>query len=278
LAWRKFTTVRNLAIFGIAILACLLAPSAVRNFVSAGFEEFRAPIDAIPSQISDLQKYWSLRSVSKSDLIEAGRDLARLNANYTLKVIENEALKEKVARLEKILNIPSDVKFKNEIARVARRDINAWWQYITIRKGRAHGIREGYGVIYSGGVVGVVSRAGAYTSDVKLVSSKKFRMATHFEGDDRPIIFQGDGAANIYGARGEITDVPEDFSASSANPLRLVTSSLAGTFPDGIPVGTVKLLRPEADGIFKSGYVELGSGLTSLREVTVLIPVSEMGN
>ena len=185
---RKFTEVRNLAIFACAVLACLFAPTAVRNSAERAFEEFRAPIDAIPSQLSDLEKFWSLSSRSKRELIEAGRDLARLNSAYELKLLENESLRNRVSRLENILNLPSQEKFKAEVARVCRRDISAWWQHITIRKGKRHGIREGYAVVYGGGVVGRVVKADAYTSVVELVGSRKFRMAAHVAGEDRPII------------------------------------------------------------------------------------------
>lgn len=272
---RKFTEVRNLAIFACAVLACLFAPTAVRNSAERAFEEFRAPIDAIPSQLSDLEKFWSLSSRSKRELIEAGRDLARLNSAYELKLLENESLRNRVSRLENILNLPSQEKFKAEVARVCRRDISAWWQHITIRKGKRHGIREGYAVVYGGGVVGRVVKADAYTSVVELVGSRKFRMAAHVAGEDRPIIYQGAGAVSMQSAQGEVFDAPADLSASASSPLKLVTSSLAGSFPEGVLIGEIVSLETEPDGIFKSGKVRLLRGLASLREVAVLIPVSD---
>ena len=272
---RKFTEVRNLAIFACAVLACLFAPTAVRNSAERAFEEFRAPIDAIPSQLSDLEKFWSLSSRSKRELIEAGRDLARLNSAYELKLLENESLRNRVSRLENILNLPSQEKFKAEVARVCRRDISAWWQHITIRKGKRHGIREGYAVVYGGGVVGRVVKTDAYTSVVELVGSRKFRMAAHVAGEDRPIIYQGAGAVSMQSAQGEVFDAPADLSASASSPLKLVTSSLAGSFPEGVLIGEIVSLETEPDGIFKSGKVRLPRGLASLREVAVLIPVSD---
>ena len=272
---RKFTEVRNLAIFACAVLACLFAPTAVRNSAERAFEEFRAPIDAIPSQLSDLEKFWSLSSRSKRELIEAGRDLARLNSAYELKLLENESLRNRVSRLENILNLPSQEKFKAEVARVCRRDISAWWQHITIRKGKRHGIREGYAVVYGGGVVGRVVKADAYTSVVELAGSRKFRMAAHVAGEDRPIIYQGAGAVSMQSAQGEVFDAPADLSASASSPLKLVTSSLAGSFPEGVLIGEIVSLETEPDGIFKSGKVRLPRGLASLREVAVLIPVSD---
>lgn len=273
--WRKYTALRNVAVFAAAIVACIFMPATVRNFTSAGFDEFRAPLDTIPSQLSDLQKYWELYSNSKRALIEAGRDLARLNSAYELKLIENESLRSRIAGLERIMNVPSDQSFKYEIARVCRRDINAWWQRIVIRKGKSHGIKEGYAVVCASGVVGRVASVGAQTSVVELVSSRRFRMAAHFLGDERPVIYYGKGGSSLHSSEGEVVDVPADIDPSSANPAKLVTSSLAGTFPSGIEIGSVSTLFLGADGIFKSGTVNLSTKLDSIAEVAVLIPLAE---
>ena len=273
--WRRLTDTRNLVIFVIAIFASLFAPSFIRNGIKDAFKEFRAPIDALSSQFNDLATFWSISSNSKHDLIAAGRDLARLNASYQMKVFENDSLERSVARLEKMLSVPSYDKFKNEVARVCRRDINAWWQHLTIRKGQVHGIRKGYAVVYAGGVVGRVIDVGMYTSTVELVSSRNFRMAGCIKGDDRPVIYQGAGSISLQNAQGEITDVPADISASATNSIKLVTSSLAGSFPDGIYIGDVVSLKSEPDGIFKSGEVRLPSTLSSIKEVSVLIPIAD---
>ena len=251
--WGKHTVLRNIAVFAAVIFVCLFAPSAVRNFTSSAFEEFRAPLDSIPSHLSDLQKYWSLHSNSKRELIEAGRDLARLNSAYELKLMENESLHRRLERLERIMNMPSDPKFKYEIARVVRRDVNAWWQRLVIRKGSLHGIKDGCAVVCSSGVVGRIAEVGLHTSVVELAR----------------------GGTSLHIAEGEVVDAPADIEPSREKPAMLVTSSLAGTFPDGVEIGKVYSLSIGADGIFKSGRVELSTRLDSIAEVAVLIPVSE---
>jgi len=274
--WRKLTGIRNLAIFAVLLGVCLFAPSALRDGAKGVFEQFRAPVDSLSSQFSDLAAFWSMASNSKRDLIEAGRDLARLNAGFQVKNLESDSLKMQIGRLEKILGMPSYEKFKPEVARVCRRDVNAWWQRLVIRKGSAHGIKKGYAVICASGVVGRIAEVGADTSVVELVSSRQFRMAARAEGDERPIIYQGAGSLSMHAAKGEISDVPADLSASPSKPLRLFTSSLAGSFPDGVLIGEVVSLKPEPDGIFKSGSVRLAKGLSSVREVSVLIPIADV--
>ena len=274
MAFRNFKSARNIAIFVAILLGCFLLPSSVRTFTEKAFEEFRAPIDVAPSHISDLQKYWNLRSNSKRELIELGRDLARLNSTYELKVLENDSLLQQVKRLEGFLQLPSQEKYKMEVARVVKRDINAWWQKLTLRKGSIHGIKKGYAVIYGGGVVGRVSSVSLYTCQVDLVGSRDFRIACHIKGDDRPIIYQGLGGVSMKSLGGEIKDVPSDVDEKSGAVI--VTSSLAGSFPDGILIGEISSLKLDSDEIFKSGTVRLNPELASIKEAAVLIPVQDV--
>ena len=269
----KNTARLNIGVF-IAILAlCLVAPSGVKNFVSDMFGEFRAPFDILPSHLRDLQKYWSLSSHSKRDLIEAGRDLARLNAALELRVLENETLRSRIKRYEDIFSIPPAGMYKQHVARVARRVLNAWWQQLVIRKGSIDGIKEGCAVIYGGGVVGRIKEVGLFTSVVELVSSRNFRMAAVFEGDDRPVIYQGVGQVSFGEGCGEVVDVYADMTASASKPRKLVASSIAGVFPEGLPIGTVSNLTLNYDGIFKTGRVVLSTDLSALNEVLVLVPI-----
>lgn len=272
---RKNIAIINIGIFVAILCACLLLPNYVRRVPKKMFEEFKAPLDYIPSQLRDLQTFWSLHSNSKRKLIEAGRDLARINAYLETQSTQNAELSLKLKRYEALMGITSGAMFKGEVARVARRDINAWWQQLVVRKGSLSGIREGYAVVYKNGVVGRIKEVNLYTSIVELVSSRDFRMAAHFEGDDRPVIYQGIGERSFHAAEGEVTDVHSDLRASQASPLRLVTSSLAGTFPEGLLIGTVSKLWLDGDGIFKSGIVDLSTDLASIEEVLILVPIED---
>ncbi|MDE3084700.1 MAG: rod shape-determining protein MreC [Verrucomicrobiota bacterium] len=231
-----------------------------------------APLDATASYTRDLQGFWSLRNHSKSQLIEAGRDLARLNGSYELKVQENTALREEIAHLEDLLRLPPLDNYRAEVARVARRDFSGWWQQIIIRKGTNYGIPVGAPVVFTGGVVGRVSQVYAYTAVVDLISSPTLRLAATVEGDTRPISYQGGLNPTFGPARGLVEFVPLDIFASPVTPKRLVTSGLGGVFPSGLTIGTITELEPSADGLFKSGEVQLDPRLAELTEVTVLVP------
>lgn len=272
----RFDQARPFATLGLVLLVWVLLPLAVKSFTRVTFFELQAPFAAAQSYVTDLQDFWALRTRPKNEIIEAGRDLARLNAAYELRLQENEQLHAELLRLENLLKLPPLPAYRFEPARVAKRDFSAWWHRLIIRKGSNHGISVGAPVVFVGGVVGRVVEVHAYTSVVDLVSSPTFRIAASAEGDagNRPISYQGGINDAFKSPRGTVEFVPTDISARPNQPRRLVTSGLGGVFPPGLTIGDITHLEPSTDGLFASGDVALDERLGALTEVTVLIPIN----
>ena len=270
----RFDPARPFAVLGLTLLIWLLLPLAVKSFTRATFFEMQAPFAAAQSYVQDLQEFWALRNRPKEELIEAGRDLARLNASYELRLQENVQLKAEILRLENLLKLPALPAYRLEPARVARRDFTGWWQRMVLRKGTNHGIPVGAPVVFSGGVVGRVIEVHAYTCVVDLLSSPTFRIAASAQGDDSPISYQGGLNDTFAPPRGTVEFVPLKISASAAAPRHLVTSGLGGVFPAGLTIGDLTALEPSTDGLFKTGEVKLDDRLGTLTEVTILVPLN----
>ena len=108
----------------------------------------------------------------------------------------NKSQTDEIKRLEAIIQLPSRTQYKYEIAHVIQRDIGSWWHH-RINKGSKHGILEGDAVIFTG--IAVVYKTNYYTSRVSLLSNNDFRISACFEGDDRPLFFQGKGV--VFGVK-----------------------------------------------------------------------------
>jgi rod shape-determining protein MreC len=270
---------KPLVALGLFLVAWWIVPTLSKSFLPflrVSFTEFQAPAWIVTSYLDDLEEFWARRSHSKIELIEAGQTLARQKAFYQLLDQRNNTLETEVMRLETILNMPSRREFRYEVARVIRRDLSAWWQQIVIRKGDDYGITEGAAVIFAGGVVGRVIEVNAFTSRVELITSPNFRMAASFEGDDRPVVFQGVPQSGFGAPTGEVRDAPQDLVANTHEPLQLISTRLGGTFPPGLIIGKVGWLEPGSSGIFQAGDVQLDERLLSLHEVSVLIPLTPL--
>jgi len=272
----RLDKLKPLIALGLFLLAWWLVPTGVKSFTRISFSEFQAPAWVASSYLDDLEGFWARRSHSKVELIEAGQEIARRKANYQVLVQRTQSLENEIRRLEAILDLPGRRQFRYEVARVIRRDLNAWWQQLLIRKGRDHDIPLGAAVIFSGGIVGRVVEVNAFTSRVELLTSPNFRMAATFENDDRPVVYRGRGQVGFGDPVGEVRDAPQDLSTSSQDPLQLVSTGLGGTFPPGLHIGTVPWLEPGSTGIFQTGVVELDERLLSLREVAVLVPLNPL--
>lgn len=269
----RLEKIKPLVALAAFLLFWWILPASVKSFTRLSLAEFHAPAWLVTTKIDQLSDFWAARNHSKIDLLEAGRDLARTNARYQVIAQRYQTLEEEIERLENLLALPPHQAFHHEVARVIRRDLNAWWQDLLIRKGRDYQIPVGAAVIFSGGVVGRVVEVYAYTSRVELVSSPRFRMAASFEGDSRPVVYQGRIQSGFAPPRGEVSDVPQDLLTTSRSPLSLVSTHLGGTFPAGLKIGTVPWLAPGSTGIFQTGAVELDDRLHELKEVTILIPL-----
>lgn len=269
----RFVQARPFLALGLLLLAWLVVPTAIKRFVRLSFQEFQAPLEVAASYGRDLQGFWARRTRDPAELVNAARDLQRVNAAYELRLQDEARLRAEVARLESLLRLPSYAEFRSETARVVRRDFSTWWQSLTIRKGANHDIRVGSPVIYSGGVVGRVSAVLATTAVVDLVSSPDFRIAAHLDGDNRPVSFQGGVNPPFRPAEALLEYVPLDVFATPTSPRRLLTSGLGGVFPPGLVLGEVYQLEPSTDGLFKTGRARLDPALGRIAEVTVLVPL-----
>lgn len=270
----RFATAKPFAALGLVAAGWLVVPVIVKTFTRASFFELTAPMTVAASRLRDLQEYWSLRMHSNTELIEAGRDLARLNSSYEFAVQQNTEMQAEIDRLQALLRLPAFSAYRFEHARVVRRDFSGWWQRIIIRKGRDYGITVDSPVVFTGGVVGKVTEVHATTAVVDLITSPTLRIAGVVEGDTRPFSYQGGENPTFGPPKGTVDFVPLDVNASAAAPVRLVTSSYGGVFPPGLTIGEITWVALGTDGLFKNGEVKLDERLGSLTEVTVLVPLN----
>ena len=256
------------------VIVWWIVPAGWKTITKSAFREFQAPAWELASRAQDLTEYWGKVSDSKRTLIEKGRETARTTAALEAKPLQPEVkrLQAEIRRLEEVISLQSAIQFRSITARVSRRELSGWWQTINLREGSSRGLKKGMGVIFTGGVAGKTVEVGARWATVSLASSPRFRIAAHFEGDDRPVTYQGGGIPIGGKPFGIVRNVPHDLAPTPEAPLRLLTSSLGETFPDGIIIGKVMQLEGGEDGLFKSGKVWLDERLGRIREVTTLMP------
>lgn len=270
---RRYDQAKPFLTFAIVLVAWMVIPTAIKTFSRATFFELTAPITVSADYARVLKEYWSLRLHSNDELIQAGRDLARVNSSYEFAVQQNTELQGTLSRLESLLKLPSFSAYRYEHARVARRDFSGWWQRIIIRKGKNYGIPIDAPVVFTGGVVGKIVEVHATTAVVELITSPGLRLAGVVQGDTRPIAFQGGVNRTFAPPVGVVEAMPLDIIVTPSSPKQLVTGGFGGVFPPGLMLGLITRTERGSDGMFQSGEVKLDDRLGALTEVTVLVPM-----
>ena len=269
----RLTPIATLFVF---LIVWWLTPSYIKLLTRNSFEEIQAPIWIATSKLETIADNIASKAISKQKLIDTIRDLKRQNAYYKQIKNINENYKAEISRLESLLNLPSSDHFRYELAHVIQRNIGSWWQTIQINKGSKHGIEKGDAVIFIGGVVGRISEANYYTSQVDLLSNHTFRISASFMNDYRPLFYQGKGPDAWGLPKGIIKNAPQDLMTDSVKPLLLITTGLGGIFPEGISIGRVPWLEPDNTGMFQAGEVLLDKRLLGVKEVAVLVPYNRI--
>lgn len=257
------------------MIAWWLAPAVFRRAAYTFFYEFEAPALTLSSQMSDLARYWEMRSRDKDELIRAGRDTARFASGLQYEIAQLAELREENARLREMLGLETRPDFRIVAARVAQRRLSMWWQQIVLRRGKDAGIRPGCPVVNAYGVVGRVRDVFSDTCVVELISSPSFRVSAKIDGgENRVVTYEGAGASPLRSASGKIRDIPAGTEISAIAARSVVTSGLGGIFPAGLKIGTLDGVPAASDdGIFLEVPVKISPELASIDEVAVLVPV-----
>ncbi|MDR2576722.1 MAG: hypothetical protein LBC42_01585 [Puniceicoccales bacterium] len=216
-----------------------------------------------------------LRSESKDALIRRIEELSRALAAERLSKISEEA-SHAFVQAAPSPNVGHTIgHFSAHYSRVLRRDMKAWWQEVVLSGGAGDGMEENRAIVCGKQLVGRTLNIFPHHSVALLATDSRFRIVAHAKDDARPLVYEGLSQTGLGVPVGLISHVPLDMVASKERPLIIVTSSLSGTYPDGIFVGIVTGLRPSTNGVFQEGVVLLPSSLSAVREVAVLFPCQE---
>ncbi|HXV63043.1 MAG TPA: rod shape-determining protein MreC [Vicinamibacteria bacterium] len=201
---------------------------------------------------------------------------------------ENDRLKKQVARLEQALWLERDIvasyrrlssvlelaerlDYEPIVAEVIGLDASAWFQTITVNRGKNRGVELNSPVIASGGLVGRIISVGEQVAQVQLLTDRdcsvgallsrtRIRGMVTGSGDERsPTGLTLNYVSNL-----------EDVVEGDA----IVTSGMDGIYPKGIAVGRVSSVR-NGPRLFKLVTVEPAANLGRVEEVFILPPLGE---
>ena len=223
---------------------------------------FKMPVDFIKGIINE--------TAEKNNVYEKYKELKEKEEQIDKVIAENENLTAEINSLKEQLElntILSDMVYKN--ATIVHRNIDYWYDDVTIDKGSKDGIEKGMAVINNDGLVGTVIKTSNFTSTVKLLGnenmSDKISVKINVNGTYVYGLISGyDAKTNTYTVEGisENVDIPE-----GAN---VVTTGMGNNFPSGLLVGTVTKVTTDHFDLSSVAEVKSSVDFDDLDYLTIL--------
>ncbi len=191
----------------------------------------------------------------------------------------NAELQARIASLEERLEIMREEGFTDTlvvdsgvphfefiVAHVINNSIARPFNYLTINKGTADGVRPELGVIDQNGVVGIVSNTGSHSSRVISLLNPHFRLSCKIKGSDYfgSLVWDGENPAEAL-----LEELPRHTVFHVGDTI--VTSGYSAVFPAGLPVGVVLDDDTDKNQNFFTLRIRLLADFTTLGNVQVVI-------
>jgi rod shape-determining protein MreC len=213
--------------------------------------------------------YNSFNSVVKYfELAQVNRSLAEENARLKTFIQFNSELAVSPDSL--FSGIQADTIFQFISARVINNSVNKINNYLTLNKGRKHGVKPDQGIVSQGGIVGVVtsvSESYAYGFSVlngRWGPSGKLKNSDFFG----PIEWDGDDYQMV-----NLKEIP--FHVELAEGDTIVTSGYSTYFPEGLMIGTIHSFDQPEGGSFYKIRIKLAVDFKSIHFVNIIENLSK---
>ena len=210
---------------------------------------------------SSVGAYFNLRSTNE--------DLNRRNAQLEAEVLNlREQLQAlRIAGFVDTLRVDSGVPhFDFIVANVISNSVHHPFNYITIDKGTADGVRPELGVIDHSGVVGTVSVAGEHYSRVISLLNPNFRLSCKIRNSEHfgSLVWDGNDPTVAL-----LEELPRHTVFHTGDTV--VTSGFSNVFPAGLPVGVIIDDADNHKENFFTLRVRLFADFTRLSNVQVVV-------
>lgn len=263
-----------LAVWMVIALIILLYIMGATNWEHPDMVSMGKPLREIAYPF---QQGISVISEGLKDFFGYFRDNAALRAENDqlqaqLDARQGDLLELKEVRIEnERLNQLLEYKYSHQnqydvaLAEVIGRDPSNWYRTVILNIGIREGIRTDMPVVTAVGLVGRVVAVTAHTSEVLLLLDNESAVGARIlETRDTPGVVEGDGQSNDL----KMVHLSHDEVVTPGQTV--ITSGFSSIFPKGLPIGTVKEVSLEPNGLTQTAVIEPFADFSRLEEVLVI--------
>jgi len=205
------------------------------------------------SKVDGAREYFSLKETNQQlagENLELRNRLDQLSMRLDSTTVNNE------------LRLP--YRYFYVPSRIIHNSVSKQYNYITLDKGKKHGVFRDMGVISARGLVGIVLESSNNFATVIPIINRDFRLSVKIKSNNYAGILQWDGVSPRFAI---LTEIP--FHVNLLNGDTILTSGFSSIFPEGIEVGNIESFSLEK-GNFYDIRVELSTDFQSLFHVNVI--------
>ncbi|MCG7599009.1 rod shape-determining protein MreC [Halomonas sp. McH1-25] len=192
-----------------------------------------APVQWVVSLPSEGLTWGALVLSDQGELIEENRHLREQLLMLSHRVQRMASLTAENVRLRELLDAARRSDMPYLTAELLSLDSDPFTYQMVIDRGRSDGVYAGQPVMDASGLIGQVTSVSAYTSRVLMLADASHAVPVKINRNGLRFIVQGSGRYDSL----DVLHVPD--TADIRQGDLLVTSGLAGRFPEGYPVARV---------------------------------------
>ncbi len=220
------------------------------------------PFDYIAKNVNE---FLSLKEVYKENEI-LKKNLDRYDYIYN----QNVELKRQNDEMKKLLDIDYTIDEYDYVnASIISRNIDYWYDTITINKGGKSGVKKNMAVVSSKGLVGKIIKVSNYTSDVKLItSSNTNNKISVIINNDSNVLY---GVLSGYDSKSGLLLI-EGISDTTDVKIGsdIYTSGLNDMLPSGIIIGKVSKIEKDNYGLSIIVHAKSNAYINDISMLSVL--------
>lgn len=179
---------------------------------------------------NNISQYFSLKNANK-ELAEENAKLLSESKNFYIKT-------------DSKVFYHDDTLYRQQYefisAKIIKSTTNKRSNYLTLNKGRKHGITKDMGVITSAGIVGIVNEVSENFCSVISVLHKDFKLSAKLKNNEQIGTIKWDGGDYRFG---KLIDIPTHVKPKLGDTV--ITSGYSTSFPANIMIGYVTDIKAE---------------------------------
>jgi rod shape-determining protein MreC len=234
-------------VFFSALSLVLMAVDARLHYlteVRTGFATLLQPLEILASSPLHLYQRISERVANVETLTRENRQLREQAMRQAIDLQKLPSLQAENEHLRKLLDARQSLQQPARVAEIIRAGRDPFVQRIIVNAGSQQGVAAGQAVVDELGVIGQVTRAYPFSSEITLITDRELAVPVQVERNGLRAIAFGHGRDRAM----DLPYLPVNVDIREGD--KLVTSGIDGTYPAGLAVATVTRIERNVDSPF----------------------------